>query len=85
MKTVYPTKDEYIDNSVRVNYFEKNSLITKTVLELNVETGKIEKQTITETKDVFLYCERLIWDKKEKELDKIIEQHRLEWEAKINS
>jgi hypothetical protein len=85
MKTVITLKDEYIDNSVRVNYFEKDFILKQTINTINENTGRLEKAEKIEKINKLLFCERLIWSNNESELDSIIVEHRQEWETKINS
>jgi len=94
MKTVTITKDAYIDNSVRVNYFDKNATRKERrikpyeTLTFSV-SGEFPKpedmfEEVEVVYDNLLFCERLTWSKKEKELDKQIEAKRLEFEKSIN-
>lgn len=85
MKTVIVTKDAYIDNSVRVNYFDPTAI---------KKEQRIKSYEATELEDMYeeadviyndlLFCERLNWDKKESELDERIENKRLEFENILN-
>lgn len=84
MKQVYTTKDAYQNNSVRVNYFEKDAVREFKRPQWNEETKKTEIITVQETYDNLLFCERLFWENDETELDNIIEQNKQLWEAKIN-
>jgi hypothetical protein len=94
MKTVTITKDAYIDNSVRVNYFDKNATrkerrmkeVSSLGFSLSGELPKTEDmfEEVEVTYENLLFCERLTWSKKEKELDKQIEAKRLEFEKSIN-
>lgn len=84
MKQVYRTKDAYQDNSVRVNYFEKDAVREFKRPQWNEETEQMEIITVQETYENLLFCERLFWETSETELDEQIEQSRQAWEAKIN-
>ena len=84
MKQVYTTKDAYQDNSVRVNYFEKDAVRIYKYPEWNEETQKIEQKEIEEIYDELLFCERLFWETSETELDANIENTRNNWEERIN-
>jgi hypothetical protein len=84
MKNVFVTKDAYIDNTVRVNYWEKDRVVKRKTLEFNEETKKIETKEIEEIQDHLLFCERLNWVAEETELDAQIESTRLLLENKIN-
>lgn len=85
MKQVYITKDAYQDNSVRVNYFEKDAIREFKRLEWNEETKQIEEKITEEIYDNLLFCERLLWENDETELEERIEQNRQAWEVKINN
>lgn len=85
MKQVYTTKDAYKNNSVRVNYFEKDAVREFKRPQRDEETKKIEIVTIQETYDNLLFCERLFWETSETELDDKINQTRQQWEEKINN
>lgn len=78
MKNIFITKDAYIDNSVRVNYFEKDSIRKIKTPQFNQETNKIEIVEIEEIYDKLLFCERLTWSGNESELDSVIENKRIE-------
>jgi hypothetical protein len=84
MKQVYITKDAYQDNSVRVNYFEKDVVRIYKRPEWNDETKKIEEKETQEIYDNLLFCERLFWEIDEIELNEQIEQTKHHWESKIN-
>ena len=84
MKQVYTTKDAYQDNSVRVNYFEKDAVREFKRSQWNEETEQMEIITVQEIYDNLLFCERLFWELNETELDQQIEQTRQAWETKIN-
>ena len=85
MKQVYTTKDAYQDNSVRVNYFEKDAVREFKRPLWNEETKKIELIAIEEVYDHLLFCERLFWEVEETELDVRIEDSRQIWEERVNS
>ena len=84
MKQVYTTKDAYQDNSVRVNYFEKDAVREFKQPQWNEETKQMEDKTIEEVYDNLLFCERLFWEIDETELDVQIEQNRQALKIKIN-
>ena len=84
MKNVFVTKDAYLGNTVRVNYWEKDRVIKRKTLEFNNETKKLEIKEVEEKRDYLLFCERLNWEAQEVELDGLIESNRLSWETKIN-
>lgn len=100
MKTVTVTKDAYIDNSVRVNYFDpmatrkENRMKPLVALAFSLSGSpslsgvNIPQQDLFEEVDItyenLLFCERLKWDKEESELDEQIENKRLEFERQIN-
>jgi len=94
MKTVTITKDAYIDNSVRVNYFDKNAIrkerrikqISSLMFSLSGELPKPEDmfEEIEVTYENLLFCERLKWTNEEIELDEQIEAKRLELENGLN-
>jgi hypothetical protein len=85
MKQVYTTKDAYQDNSLRVNYFEKDAAREFKRPQWNEETKQIETITAQESYDKLLFCERLFWKLNEAELDEQIEESRQIWEEKINN
>jgi hypothetical protein len=85
MKQVYTTKDAYRDNSVRVNYMEKDAVNKFDYCEFNPETQNSELKTGEEIYDNSLSSERLFWTTDEAELDVIIENTRQKWEERINS
>jgi hypothetical protein len=85
MKQVYTIKDTYQDNSVRVNYFEKDVVREFKRTQWNEETKKIETITVQEIYDNLLFCERLFWETNESELDVSIENTRSAWEERINN
>jgi len=85
MKQVYTIKDSYQDNSVRVNYFEKDARRTYKIPKFNEETLQIDQETIEEYYDNLLFCERLFWNTNEIELEEQIENTRQYWEEKINT
>jgi|688.fasta_scaffold1107842_1 hypothetical protein len=84
MKNVFVTKDAYIDNTVRVNYWEKDHVFKIKEFEFNKESNKPEQKEIEKIDDYLLFCERLNWIEEESELDNQIESNRLTWENKIN-
>ena len=84
MKQVYTTKDAYQDNSVRVNYFEKDAVREFKQPQWNEETKQMEDKTIEEVYDNLLFCERFFWEIDETELDVQIEQNRQALKIKIN-
>jgi|LauGreDrversion4_2_1035121.scaffolds.fasta_scaffold04291_8 hypothetical protein len=94
MKTVIITKDAYLDNSVRVNYFDpkatrkENRIKPYDTLSFSV-SGEFPKpedmfEEVEATYENLLFCERLKWDKEESELDELIENKRLELEKQTN-
>ena len=85
MKQVYTTKDAYQDNSVRVNYFEKDAVREFKQLRRNEETKQMETITVQEIYDKLLFCERLFWELDEIELEQQIEEARQVWEERINN
>ena len=85
MKQAYTTKDAYQDNSLRVNYFEKDAMREFKRPQWNEETKQIETITVQESYDKLLFCERLFWELNETELDEQIEETRQTWEEKINN
>lgn len=85
MKTIFVTKDAYENNTVRINYFQKDCIKTYNEFEINEE---IEEQTIVVKEllyDKLIFCQRLEWLDNENELDSYIEEVRLYWENRINS
>ena len=85
MKQVYTIKDAYQDNSVRANYFEKDTVREFKRAQWNEETKKMETITVQEIYDNLLFCERLFWETNEAELDVSIENTRSSWEERINN
>lgn len=85
MKQVYTTKDAYQDNSVRVNYFEKDALREFKRPQWNEETQQMETITVQEIYDHLLFCERLFWELNEAELNEQIEQSRQALEERVNN
>lgn len=85
MKIIIITKDQYLDNSVRVNIFEKDAIRKYKIRKYNKETKKEENVIETTTFDNLLYCTRLSWNINENELDEQIEQLKQVWEKRINS
>lgn len=80
MKNIFITKDSYIDNSVRVNYFEKDSIKKIKIPQFNQETKKIEIIEREEVYDKLLFCERLIWNENESELEGVIQAKKVQLE-----
>lgn len=95
MKTVTLTKDAYIDNSVRVNYFDPTATRKETRrkplndLTFSGSNESLNIEDIFEEVDVMyenlVFCERLFWTESEAELDVQIENKRLELENKLNN
>lgn len=85
MKQVYTTKDAYQNNSVRVNYFEKDAVREFERSQWNEETKEMETITVQKTYDHLLFCERLFWETGEIELDQQIEETRQKLEERINN
>jgi len=85
MKQVYITKDAYQNNSLRVNYFEKDAVREFKRPQWNEETKKMETIATEEIYDNLLFCERLFWELDETELDQQIEQNRQGWVERINN
>jgi len=85
MKTVYYTKDAYQNNSVRINYFEKDAIKKNITFEYNEETNETVQKTEENYYDKLLFCQRLEWSNNENELDSYIEEVRQYWEARINT
>lgn len=86
MKTVTITKDAYIDNSVRVNYFDKNAIRKEVRIKEVLFSGDSPdpEDTIEEVDVVYdnlLFCERLAWTNEEAELGSRIESKRAELES----
>lgn len=85
MKTVTVTKDAYIGNSVRVNYFDENAKRKEERLREDLSfTDKTEYvyEEVEVTYTELLFCERLEWINEENELNPQIETKRLELEKK---
>jgi hypothetical protein len=80
MKNIFITKDAYIDNSVRVNYFEKDYIRKIKTPQFNQETKKIEITEREETYDKLLFCERLTWVENESELQGVIQDKKADLE-----
>jgi len=76
MKNIFITKDAYIDNSVRVNYFEKDSIKKMKFSQFNQETKKLETIEREEIYDKLLFCERLTWIENESELESVIQDKK---------
>ena len=85
MKQVYTTKDAYQNNSVRINYFEKDAVREFKRPQWNEETKKMETIATEEVYENLLFCERLFWEVEETELDVRIEDSRQIWEERVNS
>ena len=85
MKQVYITKDAYENNSLRVNYFERDSVREFKHAQWNEETEQMETIAIEEIYDNLLFCERLFWELDETELEEQIEQNRQGWVERINN
>jgi hypothetical protein len=95
MKTVTITKDAYIDNSVRVNYFDKNAIkkelrmkdISSLVFSLSGELPKPENmfEEVEVTYENLLFCERLKWTNEESELSEQIDNKRLDLQNNLNA
>jgi hypothetical protein len=76
MKNIFITKDAYVDNSVRVNYFEKDSINKIKFPQFDQETKKLEIVEREETYDKLLFCERLTWVENESELEGVIQDKK---------
>lgn len=76
MKNIFITKDAYIDNSVRINYFEKDSIRKIKIPQFNQEMKKIETIEREEIYNKLLFCERLSWIENESELDSVIQDKK---------
>lgn len=85
MKTVYYTKDTYQNNTMRVNYFEKDAIKKNITFQYNEETELTEQVTEEQYWDRLLFCQRLEWVNDETELDSYIEEVRQYWENRINT
>lgn len=85
MKTIIVKKDEYINNSVRVNFFEKDALIKVKTLEFDEKQNKAKLVYKLVKQNKLLYCIRLEWKNNESEIDREIEQIKQHWEIEINS
>lgn len=80
MKNIFIIKDSYINNSVRVNYFEKDSIKKMKFPQFNQETKKIEIIEREEIYDKLLFCERLTWNENELELEGVIQDKKTQLE-----
>jgi hypothetical protein len=80
MKNIFITKDSYIDNSVRVNYFQKNFIKKIKTPQFNQEKKKLEIVERQETYDKLLFCERLTWNENESELEGVIQDKKTQLE-----
>ena len=76
MKNIFITKDSYIDNSVRVNYFQKDSIRKIKTPQFDQETKKVQIIDREETYDKLLFCERLTWNENESELEGVIQDKK---------
>ena len=77
MKNIFITKDSYIDNSVRVNYFQKDFIKKMKFPEFDQETKKVQTIDREETYDKLLFCERLTWNENESELEGVIQDKKV--------
>ena len=80
MKNIFITKDSYIDNSVRVNYFQKDFIKKMKFPEFDQETKKVQTIDREETYDKLLFCERLTWNENESELESVIQDKKAYFE-----
>ena len=80
MKNIFTTKDSYIDNSVRVNYFQKDFIKKMKFPQFNQEKKKLEILEREETYDKLLFCERLTWSENESELESVIQDKKIQLE-----
>ena len=80
MKNIFVTKDSYINNSVRANYFQKDSIKKIKFSQFNQETKKIEIKERQEIYDKLLFCERLTWNENESELEGVIQDKKAQLE-----
>jgi len=80
MKNIFITKDSYIDNSVRVNYFQKDFIKKMKFPQFNQEKKKLEILEREETYDKLLFCERLTWSENESELESVIQDKKIQLE-----
>ena len=81
MKNIFITKDSYINNSVRVNYFQKDCIRKIKTPQFDQETKKIEIRESQETYDKLLFCERLTWNENESELEGVIQDKKTQLES----
>jgi hypothetical protein len=98
MKKVIITKDEYTENTVRVNYFEQNATRKEKKLKgattftfyLSGEIGSPEDlfpdmfEEIETVYENLLFSERFKWKNDESELNQEIENRRLQFEEYLN-
>ena len=77
MKNIFITKDSYINNSVRVNYFEKDCIRKIKTPQFDQETKKVQTIDREETYDKLLFCERLTWNENESELEGVIQDKKV--------
>jgi hypothetical protein len=82
MKNIFITKDSYINNSFRVNYFQKDCIRKMKLPEFDQETKKLEIVEREETYDKLLFCERLTWNENESELEGVIQDKKTQLENK---
>jgi hypothetical protein len=80
MKNILVTKDSYINNSVRVNYFQKDCIRKMKLPEFNQEKKKIQIIDREETYNKLLFCERLTWVENESELESVIQDKKAQLE-----
>jgi len=85
MKTVIVTKDEYVDKTVRVNFFEEGVKVKNKVCQFNEKTKKIETVYISNTENKLLHCVRLEWSNNESELNEDIKLIKDKLELQINN
>ena len=85
MKTIYFTKDNYQNNSVRVSYFEKDAIKKNIDFLFNEETNTTEQIIKEQYYDKLLFCHRIEWIEEEIELDNYIQEVRQYWENRINT
>ena len=80
MKNIFVTKDSYINNSVRANYFQKDSIKKIKFPEFDQETKKVKIVEHQEIYDKLLFCERLTWNENESELEGVIQDKKAQLE-----
>jgi hypothetical protein len=81
MKNILVTKDAYINNSVRVNYFQKDCIRKMKLPEFNQEKKKVQIIDREETYNKLLFCERLTWVENESELEGVIQDKKTQLES----